>query len=379
MRSRSTATSVALTVLLVLGLVPAALADPPAGVPVGDARGTTRRLPLPGEPLVIAHRGASGYLPEHTLAAYELAIDLGADYVEPDLVMTRDGHLVARHDNVLDLTTDVAAHPELADRRTTKTIDGVAVTGWFSEDLTLAEIKTLRAVERIPAVRPGNTVHDGLYEVPTLEEVIDLVRRKERELGRRIGLYPETKHPTHFSSVGLDVNRELVRVLHRNGYRSASDPVFIQSFEVTNLRQLDTMTDIRLVQLLGASLMPYDVYAAGGSRTYADMATAEGLADIATYADGVGPDKSLVIPLDAAGELHADNATDLVDDAHAVGLTVHPWTFRAENVFLPANFRSSADPRAHGDLAGEIAVFLGAGIDGFFTDHTDVGVDADAA
>lgn len=375
---RSRAAAAAWSAVFMVILAPGALAAPPPGVPAGDARGTVRRLPLPEDPLVIAHRGASGYLPEHTLEAYELAIDLGADYIEPDLVMTRDGHLVARHDNVLDLTTDVADHPEFAGRKTTKVIDGVSVTGWFSEDFTLAELETLRAVERIPEVRPENARFDGLYGIPTLEEIIDLVRRKEKELGRRIGIYPETKHPTHFASVGLDMSSELVRVLRRNGYRSASDPVLIQSFEVTNLRQLDTMTDIRLVQLLGASLMPYDVYVAGGTLTYAEMATPAGLAEIATYADGVGPDKSLVIPLDAAGELHAENATGLVDAAHAVGLAVHPWTFRAENAFLPANFRSSADPLELGDLAGEIEVFLEAGVDGFFTDHTDVGVEAAA-
>lgn len=373
--------AVAAAGMLLLAVTGTASGQPAAGGPPhGQAHGINHRLPAPESPLVIAHRGASGYRPEHTLAAYELAIDMGADFIEPDLVMTADGELIARHDNVLDLTTDIADRPEFADDRTTKTVDGVEITGWFSEDLTLAEISTLRAVERIPDIRPANTAFDGQFAVPTFHEILHLVQRKERELGRRIGIYPETKHPTHFTQLGLDMNRELVHLLKTHGYRHSNDPVFIQSFETSNLRQLDTITDLPLVQLLWIEGQPYDVEAAGGTLTYAQMGTPAGLAEIATYADGVGPEKSFwIIPRDSDGEVHLANATTFVDDAHAAGLLVHPYTFRAENVFLPTNFRQGGDPTALGDLAGELAVFLQTGIDGFFTDHPDIGVAARGA
>lgn len=328
-------------------------------------------------PLVIAHRGASGYLPEHTLAAYSVAMLQGADFIEPDLVMTKDGRLIARHDNVLDLTTDVASRAEFADRRTTKTVDGVSITGWFSEDFTLAEIKQLRAVERIPDARHANTRFNGQFEVPTLEEIIELVRATEKATGRRIGLYPETKHPTHFDNLGLSLEEPLIKVLRKYGYEGKSDRVFIQSFEIANLKDLRRMTRIPLVQLLWLEGKPYDVEAAGGATTYDRMATVEGLREIATYADGVGPAKyHFIIPLDATGNLDPANATSFVRDAHAAGLKVHPYTFRAENRFLPANFRLGAEANAHGNAEGEIAAFLATGIDGFFTDQTDVGVRA---
>jgi glycerophosphoryl diester phosphodiesterase len=321
---------------------------------------------------VIAHRGASGYRPEHTLAAYALAIDMGADYVEPDLIMTADGALVARHDNILDLTTDVAQRPEFASKRATKIVDGVTLTGWFSEDFTLAEIKRLRAIERIPDVRPANATFDGTFRVPTLDEIIRLVQRKERALGRRIGLHVETKHPTYFADHGLYLNAALIRILDRYGYRNASDPIFIQSFEVANLRRLARRTDLPLVQLLGVGV-PWDVQAAGGTTTYAEMATPAGLAAIAGYANGIGPDRNQVIPRDANGELHLANATALVHNAHSAGLLVHPYTFRAENRFLPSNFRVGVEPNAFGDVVGEITVFLTAGVDGVFTDQPDLG------
>ncbi len=329
------------------------------------------------KPIVIAHRGASGYLPEHTLAAYAVAIQQGADFIEPDLVMTKDGRLIARHDNVLDLTTDVAYHPEFADKRTTKVIDGAPVTGWFSEDFTLAEIKKLRAIERIPGVRPANARFDKQFEVPTLEEVIHLVKAMERATGRKIGLYPETKHPTHFDSLGLSMEEPLVHILRKHGYEDPQAKIFIQSFEIENLKDLRRMTRIPLVQLLWLEGRPYDVEAAGGTLTYDRMASAEGLAQIATYADGVGPEMfHFIIPLDTGGALNAANATTFVQDAHAAGLEVHPYTFRAENRFLPVNHRSSADANAHGDLAGVIRIFLDTDIDGFFTDQTNVGVKA---
>lgn len=328
-------------------------------------------------PIVIAHRGASGYLPEHTLAAYSVAMLQGADFIEPDLVMTRDGQLIARHDNVLDLTTDVALHPEFADRRTTRTVDGVTITGWFSEDFTLAEIKRLRAIERIPGVRPANTRFDGQFTAPTLQEIIDLVKAHEKASGGRVGIYPETKHPTHFASLGLAMEEPLVRILHANGYEGRRDRVFIQSFEISNLKQLRRMTRIPLVQLLWLEGRPYDVEAAGGSLTYDQMGTAEGLREIARYADGVGPEKyHFILPLDATGSLDPANATTFVRDAHAANLEVHPYTFRAENQFLPANYRSSSDPIALGNSQAEMQVFLGLGIDGFFTDQTDIGVNA---
>lgn len=326
------------------------------------------------KPIVIAHRGASGYVPEHTLAAYATAILQGADFIEPDLVMTKDGHLIARHDNVLDLTTDVANRPEFAGRKTTKTVDGVTVTGWFSESFTLTEIKTLRAIERIPNTRPANARFDGQFEIPTLQEIIDLVQAYEKLLDRRIGLYPETKHPTHFDRLGLSLEEPLVKILRRNGYEGQNARVFIQSFEINNLRKLKTMTRIPLVQLLWIEGKPYDVEAGGGSLTYEQMATPAGLAQIASYAQGVGPEKSFIIPLDSAGNLDLSHATSFVKDAHMVGLQVHPYTFRSENVFLPTNFKSSGDPNTLGDGAGEIKVFLRTGIDGFFTDQTDRGI-----
>lgn len=343
-----------------------------------DARSPSHFFPHGNEkPLVIAHRGASGYLPEHTLAAYAVAILQGADYIEPDLVMTRDGHLIARHDNRLDLTTDVARRPEFADRRVTKVVDGATVTGWFSEDFTLAEIKRLRAVERIPEVRPANTRFDGQFQVPTLQEIVDLVRACERALGRPIGLCPETKHPTHFRQSGLAMEEPLVEILHRNGYEAALDRVFIQSFEVGNLKRLDRMTRIALVQLLGREGKPYDVAAEGGTLTYEQMATPRGLADIAAYAEGVGPEKQrfILVP-DAEGSLDPANASPFVKNAHAAGLKVYPYTFCAENCFLPASLRSSEDPNALGDGEGEIRAFLATGIDGVFTDQADVGVRA---
>jgi glycerophosphoryl diester phosphodiesterase len=322
-------------------------------------------------PIVIGHRGASGYRPEHTLASYTLAIELGADYIEPDLVSTKDHVLVARHENEIGSTTDVASHPEFASRRTTKLIDGTAITGWFTEDFTLAELKTLRARERLPDVRPANTAFDGLYEIPTFQEVIDLAKKY------RVGIYPETKHPTYFDSIGLSLEEPLVQTLEVNGWAKQSSPVYIQSFEVGNLKQLDTMTKNRLVQLIDATGKPYDFVVSGDPRTYADLATAAGLREIATYADGVGPNKNLLIPRDAGNALAAP--TPFVQNAHAAGLVVHPWTFRRENTFLPTDYQqgnpaSPEFPRAMGDAPGEFGRFMRLGIDGLFTDNADVAV-----
>jgi glycerophosphoryl diester phosphodiesterase len=328
--------------------------------------------PQASRPLVLGHRGASGYRPEHTLASYKLAIELGADYIEPDLVSTSDGVLVARHENEIGGTTDVAAHPEFAGRKVTKTIDGVAITGWFTEDFTLAELKTLRARERLPLVRPQNATFDGKLEIPTLAEVITLAKAESRARGRTIGIYPETKHPTYFQSIGLSLEEPLVKTLHAAGYRDNHDPVFIQSFETANLKKLNGMTRLPLVQLLDAAGRPYDFVVAGDTRTYADLAKPEGLSEIARYADGVGVNKNLIVPRDTTGKRLAP--TTLIQDAHARRLLVHGWTFRAENQFLPTDFRIGTDPNLRGDLPAELQLFYGLGIDGVFSDNPDVAV-----
>ena len=323
---------------------------------------------------VVSHRGASGYRPEHTLAAYETAITQCADFIEPDVVATKDGVLVARHENEISGTTDVASRAEFAGRKATKTIDGVPVTGWFTEDFTLAELKTLRAIERLPQVRPQNVAFNGLYQVPTLDEVIDLARHSVSCQGEPIGVYPETKHPTYFDSIGLSLEEPLVAQLSANGVDDADAPVIVQSFEVANLKELDGMTDVALAQLISSSGRPYDFTVAGDARTYADLVTPAGLAEIASYADGIGVEKSVAIPRKADGTL--GTPTSVIADAHAAGLDVHGWTFRRENAFLPAEFRSSADPAGVGDLAGEIRVFVEAGLDGLFSDNPDVAVAA---
>ncbi|TYL53080.1 esterase-like activity of phytase family protein [Agromyces mariniharenae] len=329
----------------------------------------------PSPVTLVGHRGASGHRPEHTLASYETAIVQCADYIEPDVVSTKDGVLVARHENEISGTTDVAARPEFAGRKATKVIDGASITGWFTEDFTLAELRTLRAKERLPQTRPANTAFDGLYLIPTLDEVMDLARHSISCDGRQVGVYPETKHPTYFDSIGLSLEEPLVAALQANGLDRATAPVILQSFEVGNLRELDAMTDVTLAQLVSSSGRPYDFTAAGDPRTYADLVTPAGLAEVATYADGVGLEKSVMIPRTPAGTLGTPKP--VIADAHSAGLTVHGWTFRLENQFLPAEFRSSSDPNAPGDLAGELQVFIDAGMDGVFSDHPDVAVTID--
>ena len=336
-------------------------------------------------PLVIAHRGASGYLPEHTLAAYYLALQQGADAFEPDLVMTRDGVLVARHENELSGTTDVAQRARFASRRVTKPIDGEAVTGWFSEDFTLEELKSLRVRERIAALRPHNSRFDGQFEIATFEEILRLRAALQRERegaaaerGRPvpapIGLVVELKHPSHFAACGLEMAATLVRALEAHGCTAPESGVLVESFETGILRTLKRLTEVPLVQLLEATGAPQDVRCAGGTQTFADMALPAGLADVATYAAAIGPEKSLLIPREASGRLA--HPTRLIADSHAQGLRVIPWTFRAENVFLPAEARTRGPDREWGDLAWEISQFLAAGIDGFFTDQPDIGVRA---
>ncbi|MBD2124200.1 glycerophosphodiester phosphodiesterase [Trichocoleus sp. FACHB-262] len=337
-------------------------------------------------PIVIGHRGASGLRPEHTLAAYELAIAQGADYIEPDLVATKDGVLVARHENEISGTTDVAERPEFATRKTTKVIDGVTYTGWFTEDFTLAELKTLRAKERIPDLRPGNTAFDGQFEVPTLQEVIDLAQRKSAELGRTIGIYPETKHPSYFDSIGLSLEEPLVETLNKNGYIGLNAPVFIQSFEVGNLQQLNQLTDVPLVQLFGgATEKPYDFVVSGDARTYGDLTRPNALTAIASYANGIGPSKRLIIPAATVDQnqdgkpddLNGDGVisdadrflqspTTLVNDAHAAGLLVHPYTFRNENFFLAQDY--------NGNPEREYEQFFALGVDGVFSDFPGTAV-----
>jgi glycerophosphoryl diester phosphodiesterase len=327
------------------------------------------------EPLVIGHRGAAGYRPEHTLASYELAARMGADYIEPDLVSTKDGVLVARHENEIGGTTDVADHPEFASRRQTKTIDGVEITGWFTEDFTLAELKTLRAKERIPDIRQRNTIYNGRFEVPTFQEVLDLRRRLSKELGRDIGVYPETKHPSYFRSIGLPLEPGLVRTLNRNRLNEKNAKVFVQSFEVGNLKALDRELKVPLVQLLDAKTkQPPDFVVSGDPRTYGDLATPQGLRDIARYADGVGPSKDYIVPRDANGR--SLPPTTFVTDAHRAGLLVHPYTFRNENTFLPAELRSSANPADYGNAIAEDVQFFKLGVDGIFTDNADTAVEA---
>lgn len=350
-------------------------------------------------PIVIGHRGASGHLPEHTLASYALAIEQGADYVEPDLVITKDGVLVARHENAIailaadgslhEATTDVHERPEFADRKATKTIDGTAITGWFTEDFTLAELKTLRARERLPALRTANTRFDGMFEVPTFEEVLQLVeqanerRRREAANGAAhgkgrgsktfvpVGIYPETKHPSYFQSLGLPLEAPLVALLERYGYRDADAPVFVQSFETANLRQLRRMTRVPLIQLYGgAAARPWDFVAAGDPRTYGDLATPAGLAEVAGYANGIGPPTTLLLPLQDG---QPTTPTALIADAHRAGLLVHAYTFRAENSFLPRGYTRGSDPAALGDMEGWVRCFLQLGLDGFFTDHPFIG------
>ena len=364
-RARAAAAVIATLAVVALLLAPGGAGASFGGASDAGERGHARK------PLVVGHRGASGYRPEHTLASYELAIEMGADYIEPDLVSTKGHQLVARHENDITGTTDVASHPEFADRRTTKTIDGNPITGWFTEDFTFAELRTLRAKERLPAIRPANTAFDGLYQIPTLQEVIDLAKR------HHVGIYPETKHPTYFRGIGLPLEEPLVATLRANGYRGTKAKVFIQSFEVGNLKRLNRMTDVPLVQLIDEVGKPYDFVVSGDPRTYADLIKPAGLAEIAGYAGGLGPSKNLIVPRDAQNRLR--QPTTLVRDAHKAGLVVHPWTFRRENNFLPEDFRQGnpASPvylQATGDFPAELRLFYELGVDGLFSDNSDVAV-----
>jgi len=321
-------------------------------------------------PLLIAHRGASGHLPEHTLPGYALAMLLGADYIEPDLVATRDGVLVARHENEIGGTTDVAAHEEFASRRRTQQIDGEQVTGWFTEDFTLAELRSLRARERLPQLRPGNARHDGEFGIPTFDEILALlsqINAARRAQGLPlVGVYPETKHPTHFASLGLALEPALLASLAARGDGA---PVFIQSFEMGNLQALRERSGHPLVQLMQVEGGPWDRNGSSEFASYAQLCTPQGLRQVATYAKAIGVQKEMLMSVDAEGRM---KATDLVHRAHEAGLAVHAWTFRAENHFLPTALQRGGTPADHGDLAAQVRTFVATGIDGLFSDHPDL-------
>lgn len=326
-------------------------------------------------PLVIAHRGTSGLRPEHTHAAYELAIDQGADFIEPDLVMSKDGALIVRHENEIGGTTDVAARPEFADRRMTKTIDGQSVTGWFTEDFTLADLNTLRARERLPELRPGNVAFDGQEPILTFQEVVDIALAGSARTGRIIGVAPELKHPNYFSGIGLAMEAPFLAALNANGLTTKDAPVIVQCFEVETLRSLDRQIDTPLLQLIAASGGPVD----DPALTYAAMTTPVGLAEIATYADFIGVDTVLIEPRDASGT--TGEPTPLIANAQSAGLKVVAWTFRAENAFLPLGDRRGepASPtyaREAGDLTGQLKRFYALGLDAAFSDFPAIAVAA---
>ena len=345
------------------------------------------------KPLVIGHRGAAGYLPDHTLEGYKRAIEMGADFIEPDLVATKDGALIARHEPNITGTTDVSTRAEFASRKTKKVVDGVEEEGWFASDFTLAEIKTLRAIQPLA---DRDQSHNGKYQIPTLEEVLDLAKSEGAKAGRTVGVYPETKHPTYHVRLGLPLEDRLLTILAKYSYTTKSSPVIVQSFEVSNLKYLRTKTQIRLVQLVDANDVnpdgsmdltapydkPYDFAVAGDTRTFASLLTAAGLKEVKTYADGIGPWKPYLIPskqVDAnkdgkADDLNGDGkiderdrvmmpATDVVKNAHAAGLLVHPYTFRSEAKRLASDFKG--DPKA------EYKLFYQLGVDGVFSDFPD--------
>ncbi|WP_052868182.1 glycerophosphodiester phosphodiesterase [Streptomyces niger] len=342
-----------------------------AGTAVAAGRGhgshSNGELPFP---LVVGHRGASGYRPEHTFGSYQLALDMGADVIEQDLVPTKDGHLVCRHENDITATTDVADHPEFAGRKTTKTVDGVKLTGWFTEDFTLAELKTLRAKERIPQTRQHNTLYNGRWDVPTFEEVLQWAEREGRKRGRHIWLHIETKHPTYFRKLGLGLEERLTKLLRQYGRHKKNSPNFLQSFEPSSIQRLDKLVDCPKVVLLGTLKdQPWDFKEAGDKRTVADLVKPEGLRWIASFAQGIGPDLTVIIPRTSDGKL--GKPSSVVKDAHDAGLVLHPYTVRNENTFLPVDLRKGSDPNAYGDSLAYFKALFATGIDGLFSDNPD--------
>jgi glycerophosphoryl diester phosphodiesterase len=341
----------------------AAVAGLPARAAAPDFKQGFRRTPL-----IIGHRGASGERPESTLAAFRLAIAEGADFIEPDLVVTKDGHLVVRHENEISQTTDVALRPEFENRLTTRQIQGQGVSGWFTEDFTLEELKTLRCRERLPKLRPESARFNGQEAIPTYQEVIDLAKAESARLKRVIGTYPEMKHASYFAGIGLPMEGRLADILKANGLDGANAPVFIQCFDVLPLKTIMTLCKAPRIQLVSPEGGPTDV-----TLRYKDMVSASGMKAIATYANGVGPDWSMVIPTVDGG---IGAATSLVADAHAAGLAVHPWTVRAENFFLPPKQRIGTDPAAHGDVDAVYRALYAAGVDGLFSDFPGLAVKA---
>ena len=351
-----------------LAIAPAASGSPEDSAPSQKHHNTA--------PLILAHRGASGYRPEHTTAAYQLAAAMGADYIEPDLVMTKDGVLVDRHEPEISGTTDVVDHPEFASRKTTKNLDGVATTGWFTEDFTLTELKTLRAKERLPQLRQENTIYDGRYQVPTFEEVLKLREVLSRDSGRQIGIIPEIKHSTYFHDKGLNPEAAVMRLINRHHLNRPSAPLWIQSFELTNLVTLRTSYGYKANEVFLATNggRPYDLQSRGDQRTYSDLLSTDSLPKLAAWINGIGPDKSLVIPRNLNGTLGTPTA--LVDQAHAAGLAVTPYTFRAENTFLPTDYRLGTNPADFGRAIDEDVAFMRSGVDGLFCDQPDLCVTA---
>ncbi|MGW3290098.1 glycerophosphodiester phosphodiesterase [Streptomyces sp. NPDC001002] len=326
------------------------------------------------KPTIIGHRGTSGYRPEHTFGSYDLALDMGADIVEAgDLVLTKDGHLVCRHEPEIGGTTDVADHTEFASRKTTKSLDGVSTTGWFTEDFTLAELKTLRAIERIPANRPHNTLYNGRWEIPTFEEVLKWQDEQTRKRGKQVFIYPEMKHPTYFRKRGFDIEKLLAKALRKHGKDRRNSPVLIQSFEPTSIQKISKLVDNNLAVLLsGTGTRPFDFIDQGDPRTTDDLVKPQGLREIATYAQGLGPTLDLIITKNADGSLNKE--TTLVADAHKAGLILHPYTMRNENPFLPLEYRKGTDVDAYGDAFGAFKRYFATGIDGVFTDNADTGL-----
>ncbi|MBB5773414.1 glycerophosphodiester phosphodiesterase [Nonomuraea jabiensis] len=347
-----------------------AIITPLAGASAAPA--AAEATPDRSQVVVIGHRGAAGHRPEHTQGGYELAVAMGADWIEPDLVPTKDHVLVVRHENEISGTTDVSLHPEFAARRTTKVVDGRNVTGWFTEDFTLAELKTLRAVERLPAIRQRNTVYNGYYQVLTFQEVLDLAKRLSRQYGKQVGVFPETKHPTYFRSIGLPLEEPLIETVKRNGLNRPGGPVVVQSFEPSSLKRVAKDLRVPLWQALGTTGQPYDLTAAGDPTTYADMMKPEGLAKIAQYAQWIGPDKSSAIPLNPDGS--SGTPTTLVSDAHKAGLKIGVYTFRSENQYLPLQLRRGQVATDHGDALAEYRAHLDLGVDAFVTDYPDAAV-----
>ncbi|MDE4038634.1 glycerophosphodiester phosphodiesterase [Acinetobacter pittii] len=344
---------------------------------------TTPEYQLP-KILVVGHRGASALRPEHTLASYQKAIDDGADFIEPDLVSTKDGVLVTRHENEIGGTTNVSTLTQFADRKTTKNIDGKDLTGWFTEDFTLSELQQLKARERIPEFRPANTAYNDLYPVPTLEQVIELAEANYKKTGKIIGLYIETKHPTYFKNQKLAMEDTLLKTLAKYEYTRDIAPVYLQSFEVSNLKYLKDQLDLhktikhaQIIQLYDAKTsQPADFVESGETKTYADLATAQGLKDVAKYANGVGPSKGYILNFNDDGSVQT---TSFISDAHTAGLKVHPYTFRPENNYLPTPLKCSQDKPAERCPSGalkEFEAYFKAGVDGVFTDDPALGREA---